>query len=105
MKKKYNKLVRDRIPKIIEADGHTCKYHVASEKEIEGKLRKKLQEEIDEFLENPCAEEVADILEILETTRKHYGISLDEVKYQKESKLVNRGGFSGHFILEWTEEK
>ena len=93
MKKVYNKLVRDRIPRVIEADGHKCKIHEATPEEFRLKLNEKLQEEIAEFLTAPNAEEMADILEVLETMRKEYRIDLDDVRYQKESKMVNKGGF------------
>jgi len=105
MKKRYDKLVRDRIPKIIKEDGHECKYHEATDKELEAKLCDKLREETHEFFQNPCAEEMADILEILDEIRRYYNIQLSDVKYQKESKLVNRGGFTKKYILEWTKEK
>ena len=103
MKKRYNKLIRDRIPKIIEADDCTCKYHEADDKEFEVKLHEKLIEEINEFLKKPSPEEMADILEVLEALRKHHKISLDEVRYHKESKKVNRGVFDKKLILEWTK--
>lgn len=103
MKIEYNKLVRDRIPKIIEQDNCTCKYHIADDDEFEVKLHEKLTEEINEFHENPNSEEMADILEVLEALRKHYKISLEKVKHQKELKKVNRGGFDEKLILEWTK--
>lgn len=104
MKTKYNKLVRDRIPKIIESDNYKCKYHIANDEEFEEKLHEKLQEEINEFQENPNIDEMADILEVLESLRKYYDMSDDEVRYKKESKRVNRGSFNGKIILDWTKE-
>jgi len=104
MKKEYNKLVRDLVPRVIEADGHQYKTHTATPDEFRLKLDEKLKEEIEEFLADPNAEEMADILEVLETFRKEYKIGLDRVKYQKESKLVNKGGFEQKIILEWTKK-
>jgi len=45
----YPKLVRDRIPEIIQQEGKRAYIHIASSAELEGALVKKLQEEVDEF--------------------------------------------------------
>ena len=55
----YHKLVRDRIPEIIEGKGDTCVVRVAGEDEFRTKLQEKLWEEIGEFLESGTADELA----------------------------------------------
>ena len=102
--KKYDKLVRDRIPEIIEKDNCICYYHVADDNEFKIKLHEKLLEEIVEFLENPCAEEIADILEILDAVRMFYDIDLDEIKTKKNRKKLTNGKFNERYILESTKE-
>ena len=104
MKKTYNKLVRDRIPEIIELDGCDCKYHVAEDNEFERLLHAKILEEVQEFIAKPSAEEMADILEVLEAVRKHHKIDLDSIKHQKVMKKVNRGGFDKKYVLESTKK-
>lgn len=42
----YNKLVRDKIPEIIEADGKLCATHILSEEEYIAALEAKLNEEV-----------------------------------------------------------
>ena len=44
----YNKLVRDKIPEIIEASGKTCETEILSDKEYLQMLDKKLDEELAE---------------------------------------------------------
>jgi predicted house-cleaning noncanonical NTP pyrophosphatase (MazG superfamily) len=44
--KKYNKLVRDKIPDVIEQDGHKAKFKTLSEKSFFTALDKKLMEEV-----------------------------------------------------------
>lgn len=44
--KEYNKLVRDKIPEIIEKDGHKAKFRTLSEKDFFIALDKKLLEEV-----------------------------------------------------------
>ena len=47
--KVYNKLVRDKIPEIIEADGKTCKTKILSDEEYIAALETKLNEEVAEY--------------------------------------------------------
>ena len=63
-KKLYHKLVRDRIPEIIENDGQNFRAHQERGTRLKDYAMRKLQEEVMEFAENPCAEEAADIVEI-----------------------------------------
>ena len=62
----YYKLVRDRIPEIIEETHKQFSVRELDEEEIRRFGLKKLAEEVQEFIEDPSAEEAADILEILE---------------------------------------
>ena len=47
--KVYNKLVRDKIPEIIEADGKVCRTHILSNEEYIAALEVKLNEEVAEY--------------------------------------------------------
>ena len=68
---KYNKLVRDKIPEILDEKGISYEKRIASnEKEYKVELIKKLHEEIKEFIETPSPEELADILEVIEALKK-----------------------------------
>ncbi len=97
----YHKLVRDRIPEIIKEADKKCVYHIAEEEEFYAKLREKLLEEVNEFLENPCSEEAADILEVLETilAQEKYR----DARAEQIAKRIERGGFEEQIILEWVE--
>jgi len=103
--KTYNKLVRNKIPNIIKADGVKCKTHVASNDEYRMRLPIKLKEEVNEFMQNVCVEEIVDILEVIEAIAKAEGISLNEIKQKKLEKRKTHGSFTKHIVLEWTEEK
>ena len=50
--KKYNKLVRDFIPEVIEADGKKCEIEIVYGKEKTKFLEDKLKEEVNEYLED-----------------------------------------------------
>ena len=62
--KKYNKLVRDLIPEVIEADGKKCETEIVYGEEKTKFLEDKLKEEVDEYLEDKNLEELADVMEV-----------------------------------------
>ncbi|BDU50096.1 nucleoside triphosphate pyrophosphohydrolase [Haliovirga abyssi] len=101
----YNKLIRDNIPKIIEKSGVEYKVHIAEEKEYIEKLIEKVSEELEEFVEKPCEEEMADILEVLETLSKVYKLDEQKIIDIKKDKKNKRGGFLERIILEKTIKK
>jgi predicted house-cleaning noncanonical NTP pyrophosphatase (MazG superfamily) len=97
----YNKLVRDKILKIIKKSGSGYKYHIAKDDtEFLTKLYEKLEEEIGEFKEKPSVDEFADILEVLEAIGKFHDFHLDKIKEMKTKKRLERGSFDNRIILE-----
>lgn len=90
------KLVRDRIPELVK-EGAT--FHTATPDEYDIFLRKKLQEEVVEFLENPCLEEMADIVEVLEAFCDKMNTSLEEMEQVRQSKANTRGKFQEKLIM------
>jgi len=105
MNKIYQKLVRDRIPEIIEKDGKEFSVHQVKGDLLKDYSMKKLQEEVQEFVENPCAEEAADIMEIFHFICHRMGIKDSEIMAQTTSKRIIRGGFEMGYILEWVAEE
>jgi len=97
---KYDKLVRDKIPQIIEDAGKVYTTHTADDKEYVCKLYAKVLEELDEFKENPSAEEMADIFEVLEGLISFYGLDREEIESIKKAKREKRGAFEDRIILE-----
>ena len=53
----YNKLVRDRIPEIILKDNELPTTRILDDEEYIKELNRKLQEEVNEYLENDNIEE------------------------------------------------
>ena len=62
---KYDKLIRDNIPEIIEKSGRTCETEILSDEEYERYLNLKLKEETEEYLKSFEIEELADLEEVL----------------------------------------
>lgn len=61
----YNKLVRDRIPEIIESSGKTCTVEILSDEDYLCMVDAKLDEELAEYHKNQNIEELADLLEVI----------------------------------------
>jgi len=97
---KYNKLVRDKIPKIIKQKGGTAIIHIAKRKEYWEKLKEKLGEEIKEFNVKPCIEELVDVLEVVDAIIEFKKFSKTELKKVKKDKKRERGWFKKRIILE-----
>lgn len=95
------KLVRDNIPDIIEESGKSCSWRWVKNHEEHLKfLKLKILEETSEFIENPCVEEAADILEVLRSLIDLSGLSFDKVMIEARLKSEQRGGFKAGVILE-----
>ena len=105
MNKIYQKLVRDRIPEIIEKDGKEFSVCQVKGDRLKDYAMKKLQEEVQEFVESPSAEEAADITEIFHFICHRMGIKESEILAQATSKRILRGGFEMGYILEWVEDE
>lgn len=102
--KVYNKLVRDKIPQIIKDSGKKSYCHIADEKEYLEALKDKINEEVEEFYETPCIEEMADILEVLGALADYHGFSKYEIEKARLEKNRKRGAFKNRIILEKVKE-
>ena len=96
----YNKLVRDKIPLIIEASGRKVKIRIAPKEERAELLEKKLEEEVNEFIEAKNLEELVDIMEVIFGLAKNLGYSEEDLVRKRQEKLEERGGFDDGIVLE-----
>ena len=97
--KTYHKLVRDRIPEIIEADGKICICETLSDADYIDLLDQKLNEELAEYQESKSLEELADLLEVMQAVVKARGWTLEELEQLRSDKAVRRGGFEKKILL------
>ena len=89
--------MRDKIPELLDSKGVAYEKRTASPEEYKAELIKKLQEEATEFAEAGSAEELADILEVVEALRKVPDYK-DVAELQRKKK-EERGGFDKRIIL------
>lgn len=103
--KTFYKLVRDRIPEIIEADGKNCVCETLSDKEYIRLLDKKMNEDLVEYQESKSLEELADLLVVIQAVVLARGWTLDELEQVRADKAAECGGFAKKVLLTAVKEK
>lgn len=96
---KYNKLVRDKIPEIIEKSGKTVIVEILDDISYKKLLDEKLQEELKEYLCSGSVEELADIAEVIYAILDYKNISIDEFESIRKGKAEERGAFKDRMLL------
>ena len=104
MKKVYHKLVRDRIPEIIEKSGKVCQTQRLTDEDYRAKLLEKLDEEVAEYRESRNHEELADILEVVYALAQATGCSEENLNALRAEKARARGIFTQRILLNSVEE-
>ena len=105
MRTVHNKLVRDKIPEIIENTGKTPIVYILSDEEYLSELDKKLNEECAEYQADESIEELADVLEVIYAIAEARGWSVPELESVRRDKAEKRGGFSDKVFLEYVEDE
>ncbi len=95
----YDKLVRDKIPKIIEKSGKQCEIEILSDEKHLEMIDKKLDEELAEYHKDQNIEELADLLEVIYAATKARGYSIEELEKVRTEKAERHGGFDKKILL------
>ena len=107
--KPVRKLVRDQIPALIQQTGHQPQLRRLTQKEFLTALLDKLSEELAELRQAKTPTEVknelADILEVVETLARYHKIPLEKLYQHKASKKQKHGGFKKRIFLESVTKK
>lgn len=102
-RKTFNKLVRDKIPEMLDKNrGETETEILNNEKYIEclyAKLKEECEEVITADSKENLAEELADLLEVMGAIAKTNNIDFAEVEKIKTIKKEKRGGFDCKIFL------
>ena len=96
----YNKLVRDKIPEIINNDNRVAITRKLDNIEYLNELNKKLQEEVKEYLEDNNVEELADIVEVIYGILNYKNVSIEEFEIIRKNKVDKKGAFNQKIFLE-----
>ena len=95
----YNKLVRDRIPEIIESSGKTCTVELLSDEDYLRMVDAKLDEELAEYHKDQNIEELADLLEVIYAATTARGYSIEQLETVRAEKAAKRGAFDIKILL------
>jgi predicted house-cleaning noncanonical NTP pyrophosphatase (MazG superfamily) len=95
----YNKLVRDKIPELIRAQGESPNVRILEQEEYLHHLEQKLDEEVSEYHRDKNAEELADILEVVFALAEAGGCTRQELMEVYQKKHDARGGFEKRIFL------
>jgi predicted house-cleaning noncanonical NTP pyrophosphatase (MazG superfamily) len=94
-----SKLVRDFIPDIVGMYGHVSGHRVTFQRiegpELQFALEDKLQEEFAEFVLNPCAEELADLIEAATALTQFF----PETAQVRKTKALQKGRFEEGWLM------
>ena len=94
------KLVRDRIPELMRAEGREPVLRTLEPHERLAALTGKLLEEAGEVERDPNLGELADVLEVLQAICRELGHDWAAVLEAAERKRAARGGFEGGVVIE-----
>lgn len=103
MERVYNKLVRDKIPEIIESKGEMPVTRILEDEDYRKSLEEKLFEEYKEVIESngeERLEELADLIEVIKSLAEYEKSSLTDVMEIADKKREKRGGFEEKIFLE-----
>ena len=95
----YHKLVRDRIPEIIESTGKSCKTEIMSDEDYLKMVDAKLDEELSEYHQDQNIEELADLLEVIRAAAIARGYTLEDLERVRAEKAAKRGAFEKKILL------
>ena len=99
----FNKLTRDKVPKIIKDSGDIPEVEILDAAAYSKKLDEKLLEECHEVLSavdiDSKIEEMADVIEVLYAMADVLGVTADEIEKVRLNKREERGAFEKKILL------
>lgn len=102
---KYHKLVRDRIPEIIESSGNTCITEILTDENYLRMIDAKLDEELAEYHKDQNIEELADLMEVIYAAAVARGYTLEQLEQVRAEKATKRGAFAQKILLKEVIER
>jgi predicted house-cleaning noncanonical NTP pyrophosphatase (MazG superfamily) len=109
MRTHYHKLIRDRIPEIMDAAGVGYQLGTLAGDDYARALREKLLEEATEVVQagdrDALLLELADLREVIDALCADAGVSEAELAQAQRQRRAERGAFARRLELLWTEAR
>lgn len=99
----YDKLVRDHVPEIVEANDEVPITHTVDGEAYGERLREKLDEEVAEYHEHHDVAELADVLAVVYALGEYHGVAPGALDARRAEKARERGGFEAGIVLDRVE--
>lgn len=104
----YNKLCRDKIPQIIKDKGFDCHVRVVDHDEYKREIVRKVFEEASGVSNHVDHEdlvaEIADLLITLDSVKKEFGVTDQEVEGAIQKSLEEKGAYDERLYLSWSSD-
>lgn len=104
----YNKLVRDKIPEIIEKSGGVTQFNKLTPKQFEKELLLKVGEEASGLSgvknKEDIAKELADIIAVIDEIKKLKKIKMSDIGKAMKVNFEKKGGFKKKLFLVWSQD-
>ncbi len=104
----YNKLIRDKIPQVIEKSGGAYEVRELSDKNFKKELLRKVGEEASALpnlkSKKEIMTELADVVDVIEEIKKVFNIRENEIKIVRKKAFNKKGGFNKKLFLYWSED-
>ena len=105
MTRRYQKLVRDRTPEIIEMQGNRCVVRMLDQEEYLKMVDAKLDEELAEYHKDQNLEELADLMEVIYAAAEARGYTREQLETVRAEKEAERGAFRKRLLLLEVQER
>lgn len=101
----HRKLIKDKIPQIMDQRGADYEVRTMSKGEFKGELRRKLVEEAKEIVKANKSEllgELADVLQIFTSILEIENLRMRDVRKTMTDKKKRTGAFKKRIFLKWS---
>jgi len=96
----YNRLVRDRIPEIIELMGNVAIWHELDEEAFQKALQSEIVRTSQQFANSDSLEALSDLLETVDAWLDLHGLTMEEVARARAERRKRCGAYDRRTFLE-----